>query len=90
MIPLASSNTSVRREIEQSTTIAMNRMEEKVNNIIQKTIDLALTWLAKLLANQKKNDFRPRDDGVGGDSTWLEMLQTPVVYPYMRLRIIAS
>lgn len=85
MIPLASSNISIRREIEQSTTIAMNRMEEKVNSIIQKTIDLALAWLVKLLTNQKKNDFRPRDDGVGGDSTWLEMLQTPVVYPYLRL-----
>lgn len=78
LIPLASSNISIRREIETTTTLAMNRMEEKVNSIIQKTIDLSLAWVAKLLATQKKNDFRPRDDGPGGSSTWLEMIQSPV------------
>lgn len=78
LIPLASSNISIRREIERTTTVAMNRMEEKVNSIIQRTIDIALTWVSKLLATQKKNDFRPRDDSSGGGSAWLEMLQTAV------------
>jgi exocyst complex component 5 len=78
IIPLASSNISIRREIEASTTLAMNRMEEKVNSIVQKSIDSTLAWVSKLLASQKKNDFRPRDEGPGASSPWLEMLQTPV------------
>ena len=78
LVPLASSNISIRREIEKLTTLTMNRMEEKVNSIIQRTVDLALAWVAKLLATQKKNDFRPRDDGPGGGGAWQEMLQTPV------------
>ena len=78
LIPLASSNISIRREIEKLTTLTMNRMEEKVNNITQRTVDVALAWVTKILATQKKNDFRPRDDGPGGGGTWQEMLQTPV------------
>ena len=78
IVPLASSNMSIRREIEANTTLVMNRMEEKVNSIVQKTIDVALTWASKLLATQKKNDFRPRDEGPNTSSHWLEMLQTPV------------
>lgn len=78
LIPLASSNIGIRREIEKVTTLTMNRMEEKVNSIIQKTVDVALAWVTKLLATQKKNDFRPRDDGPGGGGAWQEMLQTPV------------
>lgn len=77
LIPLASSNIGIRREIEKITTLTMNRMEEKVNSIIQKTVDVALAWVTKLLATQKKNDFRPRDDGPGGGGAWQEMLQTP-------------
>lgn len=78
IIPLASSNMSIRREIEANTTLVMNRMEERVNSIVQKTIDVALAWVSKLLATQKKNDFRPRDEGPNASSHWLEMLQTPV------------
>lgn len=82
LIPLASSNVGICREIENTTSIAMNLMEEKVNNIVQRTIDVALAWVTKLLATQKKYDFRPRDDGPGGGGggggAWLEMLQTPV------------
>lgn len=78
LIPLASSNVSIRREIEKITTVTMNRMEEKVNSIIQRTVDVAFAWIAKLLATQKKYDFRPRDDGPGSGGAWQEMLQTPV------------
>lgn len=82
LIPLATSNIGIRREIENTTSTTMNRMEEKVNSIVQRTIDVALAWVTKLLATQKKNDFRPRDDGPGsGGGEWLEMLQTPVCSP---------
>ena len=82
VIPLASSNVGICREIENTTSITMNRMEEKLNSTVQRTIDVALAWVIKLLATQKKNDFRPRDDGPGnGGGAWLEMLQTPVCSP---------
>lgn len=85
LIPLASSNAGICREIENITNTTMNRMEEKVNSIVQRTIDVALAWVAKLLATQKKNDFRPRDDGPGsGGGAWLEMLQTPVCNPPLK------
>jgi exocyst complex component 5 len=77
LIPLAASNLTVRREMEKTTNLAVNRMEEKTNNVMQRTIDVILVYVGKLLAAQKKSDFRPKDDGVAG---WLEMLQTPVSF----------
>ncbi|KAL9119159.1 MAG: hypothetical protein Q9187_004282 [Circinaria calcarea] len=77
LIPLAASHVIIRREMEKTTNLAMNRMEEKVNSILQHTIDVALSWVSKLLAGQKKSDFRPRDDTLGGGGSWLEQLQTP-------------
>ena len=75
LIPLASANISLRREMEKNTNLAMNRLEEKVNTLMQRTIDVALAWVSKVLTGQKKTDFRPRDDEGGA---WLEILQTPV------------
>ncbi len=82
LIPLASSNITIRRDMEQTTTFTMTQMEDKINNLLQRTIDVVLTWVAKILATQKKIDFRPRDDTLGsgsggGGGAWLEMLQTP-------------
>ena len=73
LIPLAASNITVRREMEKTTNLAMNRMEEKVNGLMQKTIDVSITWVGKVLAGQKRTDFRPKDD----NNAWLEQLQTP-------------
>ncbi len=78
LIPLAASNTTVRRDMEKTTNLAVNRMEDKVNSIMQRTIDVILAWITKLLSNQKKSDFRPRDEALSGSGSWLEMLQTPV------------
>ncbi|KAL9127912.1 MAG: hypothetical protein Q9217_003298 [Psora testacea] len=77
LIPLASVNVAVRREMEKSSSVAMDRIEDKVNSIMQRSIDVAMTWVNKLLAQQKKTDFRPRDDAISGSGTWLEQLQTP-------------
>jgi hypothetical protein len=74
LIPLAASNTFVRRDMEKKTNAAMGGMEDKVNTLMQKTIDVAITWVGKLLAGQKKTDFRPKEDG---GTAWLEQLQTP-------------
>lgn len=75
LIPLAAGSITIKRDMEKLTNIAVNRIEDKINAIEQKTVDVVLAWVGKLLAGQKKNDFRPKE----GDGTeWLEMLQTPV------------
>lgn len=76
LIPLAASNITVRREMEKTTNLAMSHMEDKINALMQRTIDVAIFWVTKLLTSQKRTDFRPKDDGVGAGS-WLELLQTP-------------
>ncbi|KAK5189531.1 Exocyst complex component 5, partial [Cryomyces antarcticus] len=44
LIPLAASNLTIRRDLEKSTTNFVNRMEERVNSIMQRTIDASLTY----------------------------------------------
>ncbi|KAL4901016.1 hypothetical protein BDW74DRAFT_87364 [Aspergillus multicolor] len=74
LIPLAAGSVTIRRDMEKRTSLATIRVEEKVNMIEQKVIDITLIWVSKFLSGQKKNDFRPKE----GDSTaWLEKLQTP-------------
>lgn len=77
LVPLASANVTIRRDMEKTSNTAMDRLEEKVNTIMQRSIDVAIAWVTKLLARQLKTDFRPRDDALGGGA-WLEQLQTPV------------
>jgi exocyst complex component 5 len=81
LIPLAASNITTRRDMEKTTNLAINRMEDKVNSIMQRTVDAVLAWVTKLLSQQKRNDFKPRDDVLEDGSAWLEMLQTPVRSP---------
>lgn len=72
LIRLAESNTTVKREMDKQTSLAITSMEEKTNAIIQHTIDVVLNWVTKLLAGQKKSDFRPKDT----DFSYLENLAT--------------
>ncbi|KAL1994683.1 hypothetical protein VTN49DRAFT_2153 [Thermomyces lanuginosus] len=74
LIPLAASNIPMRRDMEKRTSVAVNRIEDKINGIEQRTIDVVLAWVSRLLGGQRRNDFRPKDSDV---SAWLEMLQTP-------------
>ncbi|EEA22299.1 Exocyst complex component 5 [Talaromyces marneffei ATCC 18224] len=74
LIPLAANNVTTRRDMEKKTNAVVSRIEDKINAIEQRTIDVALTWVSKLLGGQKKNDFRPKEDN---STAWLEMLQTP-------------
>jgi len=72
LIRLAESNTTVRRSMEIQTRSGVERIESKTNSIIRSTITVVLSWVTKLLAGQKKLDYRPKDsDG------FLETLQTP-------------
>ncbi|KAF2201757.1 exocyst complex component Sec10 [Delitschia confertaspora ATCC 74209] len=69
LLPLATPNLTIRREIEKATSNTMTTLEAKISNIIQRTLDASLNWVAKCLGQQKKTDFRPRDDA---DLTILE------------------
>ena len=74
LVPLASSNLSVRLGMERTRDTAIGRMEEKTNLTMQRTIDASISWIQRLLAQQKKTDFRPRDGAPNDD--WLERIQT--------------
>lgn len=62
LLPLAAPSLTTRREIEKTTNATITALETKISNILQKTVDVKLSWTTKLLAGQKKQDFRPRDD----------------------------
>ncbi len=76
LIPLATANVTIRRDMEKTSTAAIDGMEEKVNSIMQRSIDVVLVWVTKLLTRQQKSDFRPKDDALSGGGAWLEQLQT--------------
>ena len=46
-------------------------MEDKLGTVRARMIDVALSWVGKLLARQNRADFRPRDDAIS-----VEQLQT--------------
>ncbi|GAB1311123.1 Exocyst complex component 5 [Madurella fahalii] len=75
LIRLAESNTTVRRSMEAQAKTAIETTERKANAVMKSTLDVALNWVTKLLAQQKKMDFRPRDDDLEG---LVDALQTPV------------
>ena len=74
LIPLAASSLTTRREMEKNTNISVSRLEDRINLIEQRTVDAILNYTPKLLANQKRNDFRPKDEAL---DVALSQLQTP-------------
>ncbi|KAL2171873.1 hypothetical protein VTG60DRAFT_1260 [Thermothelomyces hinnuleus] len=74
LIRLAESNTTVRRSMEAQSKMAIENTERKVNAVIKSTLDVAINWVAKLLSQQKKVDFRPKDNDLEG---LVDSLQTP-------------
>ncbi|KAK2806985.1 Exocyst complex component 5 [Onygenales sp. PD_10] len=81
LIPLAAGNITIRRDMEKKTNLAMNRIEDKINSLEQKTVDVTLSWVSRLLSGQKKNDFRPKEAAAD-----FEMLQTPtcsLIYTFL-------
>ncbi|EMC93441.1 hypothetical protein BAUCODRAFT_240489 [Baudoinia panamericana UAMH 10762] len=73
LLPLASGNLTIRRDLDKQTNNFVEHMEGKIDLILQKVIDSALAWTSRLLSQQKKTDFRPRDD----TNLQLDHLQTP-------------
>ena len=72
LLPLAATNLTIRRDLERQTNAFVERMESRIDAVLQRTIDAALAWTARLLSGQKKTDFRPRDD----TNLQLDQLQT--------------
>ncbi|KIW03944.1 uncharacterized protein PV09_04782 [Verruconis gallopava] len=62
LLPLATPNVTVRRDIEKTATSTLNTLENKISTILHETLDTVVAWVYKLLANQRKTDFRPRDE----------------------------
>ncbi|KAF1999479.1 exocyst complex component Sec10 [Amniculicola lignicola CBS 123094] len=62
LLPLCTPNLTIRREIEKSTSGTLTTLESKLSNILNLTLTATLNWVAKCLTNQKKTDFRPKDD----------------------------
>jgi len=72
LIPLSQTSLTVRREMVKQSNNTLASLESKVNNIVQKTIDLIIAHVNSLLTKQKKQDYKPKDDEVS-----LTTLQTP-------------
>jgi exocyst complex component 5 len=75
LIKLAESNTTVRRSMESQTKGGVERIETKTNDIVRSTVTVIVNWVTKLLASQKKIDFRPKDSDLL-DGSYLESMQT--------------
>ncbi|KAL6711910.1 Exocyst complex component 5 [Coniothyrium glycines] len=62
LLPLCTPNLTIRRELEKSTNATMATLESKLSNILNLTLTASLNWVSKCLAQQKKTDFRPREE----------------------------
>jgi hypothetical protein len=62
LLPLCTPNLTIRREIEKSTNITMATLESKLSNILNLTLTASLNWVSRLLSQQKKTDFRPKEE----------------------------
>lgn len=83
LLPLASTNLTIRRDIEKTTTHTISGLESKISLVLNRTVDTALLWIQKLLGQQKKTDFRPKEEEF---ERAVEMLQTPAclnVYTFL-------
>lgn len=58
LVPLAASSLPTRRDMEKQASHAATRIEDRLNIALQRTTDLILAWVQRLLGQQKKTDFR--------------------------------
>jgi len=72
LVPLSQTSLTNRREMVKLSNTTLANLEQKINNIIQKTLDVIINYIASLLSKQRKQDYKPRDDEVS-----LTTLQTP-------------
>lgn len=64
ILPTVSTAASHREAIAKKNQVYLE-VEEKLNSILQTTIEMVIGWLEKMLAKQKKTDYRPKDVKLG-------------------------
>ncbi len=74
LLPLATPNLTIRRDMDKTTATAISGLENKISTILHRTLDVSLTWVSKVLQSQKRTDFRPREEDL---ALAIEALQTP-------------
>ncbi|KTW26572.1 exocyst subunit SEC10 [Pneumocystis jirovecii RU7] len=62
VLPVVSFSLTLRRDILISANNSISEVENKINLIIEKSVEIILNWVSVLLGKQKKNDFKPKDD----------------------------
>lgn len=62
LLPLAGSVVTLRREMTIFTNHIFNTTESKLNQITTKIMSNILTWLSAILAKQKKNEYKLKND----------------------------
>ncbi len=62
LVPLTSSAPVVRREMTTFNQHNVVLLEGKINALVQKAVDVIVSWLAQLLLKQRKNDYKPKND----------------------------
>ena len=69
-----SSQPTVHRELLIRKNEFVSVLENKVNLIIQKIVDLSVGWMSNLLLKQKKFDYRPKDNEVASMSAMASLV----------------
>lgn len=76
IVPLTDSHGQGRRYIVMQTNNFFTKCEEKINSILQITLDIVSARVTVLLSKQKKRDFLPKEDTLSHQptSTCLEII----------------
>jgi hypothetical protein len=61
-VPLATPNLTIRREIEKAITTHLSTLESKLSSVLNQTLSSSLNWVSRCLSQQKKTDYRPKED----------------------------
>ncbi|WVQ74124.1 hypothetical protein IAR50_003715 [Cryptococcus sp. DSM 104548] len=80
VMPLAGGNVGLRREMAGLGRHGVLRVEGKVNEVVQKGVDLILGHLAHILTKQKKNDYKPKNDDISFARTITEPCELAVEF----------
>ncbi|KAI9251571.1 exocyst complex component Sec10-like protein, partial [Sporodiniella umbellata] len=64
ILPLVTGTPSTHRDLLVLKNKFMASLEQKINRLLQKTVEGVVYWLGEILGRQKKNDFKPKDEEV--------------------------
>lgn len=72
IVPMAGSNLPAKRDIAARVASTTNRINGRINAVVQRSVDLIMSWVNQILARQKRTDYRPHEDDID-----LNTMQTP-------------